>query len=185
MKYLLIGIVVATLIAGGSWYFIKNKKTAPTSTDNSQSTTPDTKKEPATETGTTTPPSNTIAGTKIVGNYYQYSNEGYAQAKAAHRPVFLFFYANWCPTCAQQEPIVQELMKEIADERKLDDFVAFRVNFNDSDTDDDEDTLAREFGVTYQHTMFVLDEDGNQYQKLLGQTTKEILKNHFSDVVGV
>lgn len=185
MKYFVIGIIAAALIAGGSWYFVKNKKAAPASTDNSQTTAPDTKKEPASETGTTSPNSKATLGTKIVGNYYQYSDEGYAEAKAAHRPVFLYFYANWCPTCAQQEPVIQDLMGEISDERKLDDFVAFRVNFNDSDTDASENALAKEFGVTYQHTMFVLDEDGNQYKKLLGQTSKETLKNHFSDVVGI
>ncbi|MEX2012302.1 MAG: thioredoxin family protein [Patescibacteria group bacterium] len=183
MKYLLYGVVAAALIASASWYYSTKMKKAPES-DTSQTSAPDTKKEVTTETGSTSSGA-VIPGTKIIGNYYQYSDSGYTAAKAAHRPIFLYFYANWCPTCAQQEPVVQELMGEISDAKKLDDLVAFRVNFNDSDTDNAEEALAREFGVTYQHTMFVLDEDGNQYQKFLGQTSKDTLKNAFGDVAGI
>lgn len=181
MKYAVLAIVAITLI--GAVYFVLKKDESETSQppdSNTQVQQTETT-EPATNNETAVPFS--PGGKKIVGNYYEYSKADYDSARAAGRPVFLFFYANWCPTCAKQEPIVQGLMGEIEDESQLDDLVAFRVNFNDSDTDGDEEALAKEFGVTYQHTMFTLDEDGNQVQRLLGQTTKDTLKAAFQKAV--
>jgi hypothetical protein len=51
--------------------------------------------------------------------------------------------------------------------------VALRVNYNDSDTDEDEKALAKEFGVTYQHTMFFIGRDGQTKKKAIGKITDE------------
>ena len=42
--------------------------------------------------------------------------------------------------------------------------VGFRVNYNDSDTDDVETSLAREYGVAYQHTKVAI-RDGRRVLK--------------------
>ena len=73
----------------------------------------------------------------------------------------LYFYANWCPTCRV------ELSRTHAafDELSLPNVVGFRVNYNDNDTDDHEENLARQFGIAYQHTKIILNENGQQILK--------------------
>ena len=185
MKYLWIIILLVALI-GGSAYLSRNKdqNTQSNNSTGGQAELTETKEEVASDsTNNTTENNFSPTGTKIAANYYAYTKTDYDAALAAKKPVFLYFYANWCPTCAEQEPIVRSLMNDIADQSKLDDFVAFRINFNDSDTDKDEEALAKQFGVTYQHTMFVLNEDGQQVKKLLGQTSQEALKSALLEAV--
>jgi thiol-disulfide isomerase/thioredoxin len=60
----------------------------------------------------------------------------------------LYFFANWCPICRAEFPLMEQAFNDITH----DQVVGFRVNFNDSDTDGDEVSLARQYGVAYQHT---------------------------------
>lgn len=179
MKNIFIPIALILMVLGGYLYFSSSKDSVnDKSTNETSNTTPTTRNnDPENKTETSTATSFSPTGTKIASNYYQFSTTDYEAARLAKKPIFLYFYANWCPTCAAQEPIVRQLMDQISDESKLDDFVAFRVNFNDSDTDKDETALSKTFGVSYQHTMFVLDENGTQIKKLLGQTNLEALKS--------
>lgn len=182
MKYLIIALAAAALIGGGLLLASRDPQAQPAVTVD-QSPVTDTQPTDKTDNAPAATSEFTASGQQIVGNYYEYSKADYEAAKAAQRPIFLFFYANWCPTCAKQEPVVRELMSDIADESKLDDLVAFRVNFNDNATDKDEEALAKELGVTYQHTMFVFDEDGKQLNKWLSQTSKELLRTAFQAAV--
>ena len=62
--------------------------------------------------------------------------------------IVLYFYANWCPICRAEFPKMQSAFNELENEN----VIGFRVNFNDNETDDYEKSLARQFGVAYQHT---------------------------------
>lgn len=85
----------------------------------------------------------------------------YEKAKASDKLVVLYFYANWCPICkVEVANALYPAFNELTDER----VIAFRVNYNDSDTDADEMALAREFGVGYQHTKVFL-KDGKRILK--------------------
>lgn len=129
-------------------------------------------------TSSAVPQEVTINSTKLANNYFVFERSEYEKAKAANRPIFLFFYANWCPTCARQEPINVVTFNSLTSSN----VIGFRVNYNDSDTSDDEEGLAKEFGVRYQHTFFTLDSKGQQVDKFLGDTTEAQLKEFLAKV---
>ena len=91
--------------------------------------------------------------------------------------ILLFFYANWCPTCRVQEPQNLELFKDLDVNVQ-----AFRVNFNDNETDETEKELAKAFGVTYQHTFIFLDKNGKEITRKVGSLSPEELKNLLKEV---
>jgi thiol:disulfide interchange protein len=95
--------------------------------------------------------------------YQPYTKAAYEAAKASGKPIFLFFYANWCPTCREQEPRLQRVVPT-----HKGGVVGLRVNYNDTETDEDEKALAKEFGVTYQHTGFFIDASGSVQKKTIG-----------------
>lgn len=90
-------------------------------------------------------------GTRLGGNaapLLDFTKADYQAALASDKLVVLYFYANWCPICAKEFPLMQAAFNELTSEQ----VIGFRVNFNDNQTDADEVALARQFGVAYQHT---------------------------------
>ena len=77
-----------------------------------------------------------------------YNKADYDVALKSDKLVVLYFYANWCPLCKAEFPLMQAAFNEL----NVDTVVGFRVNYKDSETDKDEESLARQFGVAYQHT---------------------------------
>ena len=69
----------------------------------------------------------------------------FAALQAANQPVLITVYADWCPICRQQAPIVGELMAN----PEFKDFTVLRVNF---DTQKD---VRRTLGVAQQSTFIV------------------------------
>jgi hypothetical protein len=53
--------------------------------------------------------------------------------------------------CRAEFPVMQEVFNELDEE-----VIAFRVNYNDNQTDDYERGLASQYGVAYQHTKVFL-----------------------------
>ncbi len=104
--------------------------------------------------------------------YIPFEKAKYLQAKADGKIIFLEFYANWCPYCAAQAPILDAAFKEITNEN----VIGFRVNYKDSDTDSDEVELAKEFGIVYQHTHVILAPDGTVLKKATGDWSKNMIK---------
>lgn len=84
--------------------------------------------------------------------YMQFNEQSYNEALEDGKIIVLFFYANWCPSCKEENLEAIEAFNEL----ERDNVVAFRVNYKDSKTDDFEKKLAKENGVTYQHTKIVL-----------------------------
>lgn len=92
--------------------------------------------------------------------YLEFSKADYGKALKEKKKILLYFYANWCPACRLEQPQTFAAFNEINDQ----DLIGFRVNFRDSDTDADEEALAKEFGVSYQHTKIIL-KDGQRILK--------------------
>lgn len=108
--------------------------------------------------------------TEMTGNkYVEYSPEVLDLNKDLRR--ILYFYANWCPTCRPADVNFK------ANESRIPEgVVLIRVNYNDSDTDSNEEKLATQYGITYQHTFVEIDEEGNELQKWNGGAIEELLK---------
>jgi thiol-disulfide isomerase/thioredoxin len=100
--------------------------------------------------------------------YVVFTQSAYEKALQEKKIIFLEFYANWCPICRAQEPALFEGFTELDNN----DIVGFRVNYNDDKTDDTERQLAKDFGVTYQHTHVIL-KDGKVISKSNDQLDKE------------
>ncbi len=100
--------------------------------------------------------------------YIEFNKSDYDKALSSGKVVFLDFYANWCPICRDEAPN----LKSGFDNLTTDKVVGFRVNYNDSETDEDEKKLAQKFGITYQHTKVILKE-GKEVSKSLESWDKE------------
>ncbi len=102
-------------------------------------------------------------GTVLAGTsapLLDFNKADYDAAVRSGKLVVLYFYANWCPICKAEFPKAQAAFDQI----QSDTVVGFRVSFKDNETDKDEEALARQFGVPYQHTK-VFVKDGKQVLK--------------------
>ena len=84
--------------------------------------------------------------------YVQFEQVAYEKALDDGKIVLLDFYANWCPICRAENPQLREGLNELNNER----VIAFQVHYNDNEVTPEEEALAKEFGVTYQHTKVIL-----------------------------
>src|SRR3989344_4278143 len=90
-----------------------------------------------------------------------FNKTDYDAAIASDKLVVLYFYANWCPICKEE---TKNSLYPAFSELTTDRVVGIRVNYKDSDTDKDEEALARQYGIAYQHTK-VFVKNGKQVLK--------------------
>jgi thioredoxin 1 len=89
-------------------------------------------------------------------------------ALAQGKPVIVDFAADWCPTCKEQKPIVDGLLKD----PKRKDMRFFVANF------DTEAALKKRMGITMQST-FVVFKAGKEVGRATGQTQKDVIAELF------
>lgn len=102
-----------------------------------------------------------LAATAVLAAELPFDNAKFDAALAQGQPVIVDFTASWCPTCKEQKPIVQSLLKE----KKLQPVTLFVADF------DTEDALKTRLGVTMQST-FVVFKGGKEVGRATGQTQK-------------
>jgi thiol-disulfide isomerase/thioredoxin len=102
-----------------------------------------------------------IAATAAFAAELPFNKAKFDAALAQGQPVIVDFSASWCPTCKQQKPIVQGLLKE----KKLQPVTLFIADF------DTEDALKQRLHVTMQST-FVVFKGGKEVGRATGQTQK-------------
>lgn len=124
------------------------------------------KVEPAPQGNNTSFQGEVLAGSSSGPVLLDFNKEDYEKAIVEGKVVALFFYANWCPTCRIEFPKMQQAFDQMLtfSHSAWFDVVGFRVNYKDSQTDDFERQLARDFGVGYQHTK-VLVQNGERVLK--------------------
>ncbi|MGH8800748.1 MAG: thioredoxin family protein [Casimicrobiaceae bacterium] len=97
----------------------------------------------------------------LAGEIRPYDPATFAALQAAGKSVVIDVYADWCPTCKAQAPIVSALMKEPA----FKDFTVLRVNF---DTRKD---VRRALDVPMQSTLIVF-RGRNEVARSVGDTDR-------------
>jgi len=153
----IIGIIVIAVI-GGVFVFIR------------PSTPPEVmmKKDESTEKIMTTPEPQDAMMNK--SRYQGYTSDVFKESANTRR--VLFFYASWCPTCRPADKNFEENVTKIPS-----DVTLIRVNYNDSDTDQEEKDLAKTYQVTYQHTFVEIDPAGKEVTRWNGGQISELLQN--------
>lgn len=164
-RYLIIGILLLVVLGVGGYLFFVNQNRPQIQNATPQSATQILKQEQKTAEGYS---GNLIAGS--VSPYLDFNQADYEKALSEGKTVFLEFYANWCPICRAQEPALVDGFNSLNDSN----VVGFRVNYNDPETDDLEKQLAKQFGVTYQHT-HVIVKNGKEVYRSQEDLTKEDL----------
>lgn len=133
-----------------------------------------------TDTKTTTESVEEYTGVDLGPSVYEdYTKVVYDNAIENGRVVFLYFTANWCPICREQEPVNRAVFE------KLDGVgvAGLRVHILDSETTDETESLARKFDVNYQHTHVILDANGAVFYKYTGPLKEGELKSKLLEAV--
>ena len=98
-----------------------------------------------------------------------YEKAAFDKALAEGRPVIVDFFADWCPTCKTQKPLVRELFGE----PKMKDVLLFVADY------DKEKDLKKALRVSAQST-FVIFKGGKEVARSTGQTSKAALAAAFA-----
>lgn len=98
-----------------------------------------------------------------------YEKTVFDQAVAAGKPVIVDFFADWCPTCKTQKPLVRELIND----PKMKDVTLFVADY------DKEKDLKKALRVSSQST-FVVFKGGKEVARSTGQTSKDALAATFA-----
>jgi thioredoxin 1 len=94
--------------------------------------------------------------------YVDYSSEAYDMN--ADKKRVLFFHAKWCPTCKSANASFESNVSKIPD-----DVVVLITDY------DSENELKKKYGITYQHTFVLVDENGEEINKWNGGELEELL----------
>ena len=165
MNKTLLGIIaIVVVLLGGVLIFFPKTSEAPGNS-------------PVVTNSTPVPDAQGFTGKKLALHYYEFTKKDYDGLMNENQGALLYFYANWCPICKAQEPELLKAMNEGVSGEK----VMFRVNYADSDTNQDEKDIAKAFAVTYQHTFVVVKSD-QVIEVVNGHQTSEDLKKLFSKI---
>jgi thiol:disulfide interchange protein len=123
--------------------------------------------------------SSVSSGDELSGqNYKDYSKADFDSALSNGKVVLLYFTANWCPICKDQEPVNLEAYSTLSDDESIE---VFEVNILDNETTREDEEIADEYNVTYQHTFIVIDSSGEVSFRYTGPLTKEDIVENVQD----
>lgn len=97
--------------------------------------------------------------------YQDYSQRNLDTAKLKGKPVLFFAATKWCQTCARLEKDILERTGEIPE-----DVTILKVDY------DNDLAMNRAWGVTAQHTLVALDDDGEEVTRWVGIGMDSLLK---------
>ncbi len=104
-------------------------------------------------------------------SYEDFSEEKFQQALQEGKPVYLYFFASWCPTCREQNPRNEQIVPNHPG-----GIVGFRAHTLDNQTSDVEKRYASEYNVFLQHTAIYF-KDGQEAFRRIGTQSNAQLQN--------
>lgn len=87
-------------------------------------------------------------------------------AFANNGKVVLFFAASWCPTCIKLEADIKNNVSDLND-----NLLILRVDY------DSNPELKTKYGITYQHTLVQVDQNGKELSKWYGSVDLDSLQS--------
>lgn len=102
--------------------------------------------------------------TEITHGFRDYTPSDIAFANEGN--VILFFAASWCPTCTKLEADIKNNLSSINN-----DLLILRVDY------DSNPELKSKYGITYQHTLVQIDQNGEELSKWYGSVDLESLES--------
>lgn len=93
-----------------------------------------------------------------------FDRAAFEAAQAQGRPILVDVYADWCPTCRAQAPVIDEVVKAPAHA----DLVVFKLNFDKQKAD------WRRMGVRRQSTLIAF-KGHNETGRLVAQTDRDAI----------
>ena len=108
----------------------------------------------------------------MAGEIKPFDQQDFDKLTAEGKPVVLDISAPWCPTCKQQKPIVDSLMKQPA----YKDVTLMTIDF------DSQKPILRKFKVTSQSTL-VAYKGALEVARSVGDTTSAGLESLFKKTV--
>jgi len=110
-----------------------------------------------------------LSAPALASGWQDFDPEKFAAAKKENKTIVLDFYADWCPTCKRQAPILESLIQE----DKYKDYVAFKVDYDKSQA------LREELKIPRQSTIIVFKGKKEKGRNIAG-TDKETLDSLFA-----
>lgn len=117
-----------------------------------------------------------------LSGYQPFSLEKYNSAKQQGKYIFLEFYASWCPTCQSQKPHLQSAFTDLSKTNSK--IVGFEVNYRDAQTDESEVLLAKDLGISTQHTHIILDQSGKVVFRSNEMLSADQIKSQIMKITG-
>lgn len=105
------------------------------------------------------------AGAATAGEIVPANMEAYKVAATAKKPIIMHVHATWCPYCAKQNPVIEQLMKE----PEFKDVVVFKIDF------DADKALVEQLGVKMQSTL-IAAKGPLEIDRVTGITDKEQIR---------
>jgi len=96
--------------------------------------------------------------------YSVYSKHAFDAAKGKKR--VYFFHAAWCPTCKAANTEFTNNLDGIPE-----GVIVFKTDY------DTNSELKKQYGITYQHTYVLVDENGKELKKWNGGAIAELIAN--------
>ena len=164
------GIVILVLVGGGLYIANQNSKQSEQAKMAQEKAAMEEKAAMKAKEDAAMKKDETVMDKNASSRYIEYSKA--ALVLAADKRRVLYFYANWCPICRPADINFKAEVSKIPE-----DVVVYRVNYNDTDTDQEEEDLAKKYGITYQHTFVQIDAEGKEVFSWNGGQIEELLRN--------
>ncbi len=99
-------------------------------------------------------------------NYYRYSDKSLEMSKSHGKTILFFAATTWCNTCSNLDKEIKEKSMHLP------------KNITILKTDyDNNKALNKKYFVTIQHTLVMLDKNGEEIKRWIGGDFEELIKN--------